>query len=297
MSARPDPALRMARWSVAVGVAVFAIKWAAWRLTGSVAIYSDALESIVNIVAAVAALIALSVAVRPADATHPFGHTKAEYLSAVIEGALILFAAFEMLRAAWGRFADPQPFDQPALGLALVALAGGIMACWAWLLLAQGRRSRSPALVADAWHLLSDVISTAGVLLGASLAWALGWWWLDPAVAVLVALNVLWIGLRLVRRSLGGLMDEALPPEQVARIREAIEANLDGALEHHDLRTRSAGPRAFVEFHLVVPAAMTVEEAHAITDRLERALERAFPGAETVIHVEPESEAKRGGRG
>ncbi len=295
MSGRSDPALRMARWSVVVGVAVFAIKWTAWRLTGSVAIYSDALESIVNIVAAAAALLALSVAVRPADATHPFGHTKAEYFSAVVEGALILFAAFEMMRTAWGRFADPQPFDQPALGLALVALAGGVMAGWAWLLLAQGRRSRSPALVADAWHLLSDVISTAGVLLGATLAWVLGWWWLDPVVAVLVAINVLWIGLGLVRRSVGGLMDEALPPDQVARIRRTIEANLDGALEYHDLRTRSAGPRAFVEFHLVVPGRMSVEEAHAITDRLERALAEAVPGAVAVIHVEPENEAIHSG--
>ncbi|WP_293170467.1 cation diffusion facilitator family transporter, partial [Oceanithermus sp.] len=130
---------------------------------------------------------------------------------------------------------------------------------------------------------------------GASLAWAFGWWWLDPLVAVGVALNILWVGLKLVRRSVGGLMDEALPPDQVARIHAVITANLDGALEFHDLRTRASGPRAFVEFHLVVPAGMTVERAHAITDRLERALEEALPGAEAVIHVEPESEAKHGG--
>lgn len=287
--------LSLARWSVAIGLLVFAIKWTAWRLTGSVAIYSDALESIVNIVAATGALVALSVAVRPADASHPFGHTKAEYFSAVAEGALILFAAFEMLRAAWGRFLSPQPFTEPVLGLGLVALSGAITGGWAFLLLAQGRRMRSPALVADAQHLLTDVASTAGVLFGAGLAWRLGWWWLDPLVAAGVALNILVVGLRLVRRSVGGLMDEALPEDQVDRIRSAIEANLDGALEYHDLRTRASGPRAFVEFHLVVPASMTVEEAHAITDRLERALETALPGSETVIHVEPESEAKHGG--
>ncbi|WP_457633438.1 cation diffusion facilitator family transporter [Oceanithermus desulfurans] len=295
MKAQDARSLGLARWSVAVGLGVFGIKWLAWELTGSVAIYSDALESIVNIVAAVGALVALAVAVRPADATHPFGHTKAEYFSAVAEGALILFAAFEMLRAAWTRFLNPQPFTEPALGLGLVALAGAITAGWAFLLLAQGRRVRSPALVADAQHLLTDVASTVGVLFGAGLAWRLGWWWLDPLVAAGVALNILVVGLRLVRRSVGGLMDEALPPDQVERIQRTIAANLDGALEYHDLRTRASGPRAFVEFHLVVPAAMTVEEAHAITDRLERALAEALPGAETVIHVEPESEAKHGG--
>ncbi len=295
MNAQDARSLSLARWSVVVGLGVFGIKWLAWELTGSVAIYSDALESIVNIVAAVAALLALSVAVRPADATHPFGHTKAEYFSAVVEGALILFAAFEMIRAAWGRFAHPVPFEQPALGLGLVALSGALTTGWAALLLAQGRRARSPALVADAWHLFTDVFSTLGVLAGASLAWAFGWWWLDPLVAVGVALNILVVGLRLVRRSVGGLMDEALPPDQVAHVRRVIEANLDGALEYHDLRTRASGPRAFLEFHLVVPAEMTVERAHAITDRLERALADTLPGAETVIHVEPESEAKHGG--
>ncbi|WP_457638149.1 cation diffusion facilitator family transporter [Oceanithermus sp.] len=284
--------LKWAAWSVAVGVVVFALKWMAWLLTGSVGIYSDALESVVNIVAAGAALIALAVSARPADASHPFGHTKAEYFSAVIEGALILFAAFEMIRAAWHRFANPQPFDQPVLGLATLALAAAVMGGWALVLLAQGRKARSPALIADAWHLLSDVIATGGVLLGAGLAWLLKWWWLDPVVAVLVALNILWVGLKLVRGSVGGLMDEALPKEQVEKIRQTISANLGGALEYHDLRTRVAGPRAFVEFHLVVPSQMTVAEAHAICDRLERALAEAVPGLTTVVHVEPESEAK-----
>ena len=284
--------IRWAFWSVVVGVVVFALKWTAWLLTGSVGIYSDALESIVNIVAAIAALIALRVSARPADASHPFGHTKAEYFSAVIEGALILFAAFEMIRAAWHRFANPEPFDQPVLGLALLALAAGLTAAWAFFLLAQGRKARSPALEADAWHLLSDAIATSGVLVGAGLAWLLRWWWLDPVVAVLVALNILWVGLKLVRGSVGGLMDEALPAEQVATIRRVIEENLGGALEYHDLRSRAAGPRAFVEFHLVVPGSMSVEQAHAITDRLEQALEKAVPGLVAVIHVEPESEAK-----
>jgi cation diffusion facilitator family transporter len=280
-------------WSVLVGLVVFGLKWAAWLLTGSVGIYSDALESIVNIAAAAAALVALVVSARPADESHPFGHTKAEYFSAVIEGALILFAAVEMIRAAWSRFANPEPFEQPALGLALLALAAALMAAWALLLLAQGRRTRSPALVADAWHLLSDVIATTGVLIGAGLAWLLGWWWLDPVVAVLVALNILWVGFKLVRGSVGGLMDEALPTGEVARIKEVIAANLGRALEFHDLRTRAAGPRAFVEFHLVVPGSMPVNEAHAITERLERALSEAVPGSVTVIHVEPESEAKK----
>jgi len=290
--------LAYARWNVVVGLVIFALKWLAWRLTGSVAIYSDALESIVNIAAAAGALAALAVAVRPADDTHPYGHSKAEYFAAVAEGTLILFAAFEMLRAARERLLDPQPFAQPELGLALVALSGAATAGWALLLRAQGRRARSPALLADAAHLFTDVASTAGVLLGATLAWHSGWWWLDPLIAAGVALNILIVGLGLVRRSVGGLMDEALPPDQVERIRKTIADNLDGAIEFHALRTRASGPCAFVEFHLVVPAKMTVEEAHAITERLERALASALPGAETIIHVEPESEARnQGGQG
>jgi len=285
--------MRMAYWSIAVGVVVFLLKWLAWLLTGSVGIYSDALESIVNIAAALAALSALAVSHRPADKNHPFGHTKAEYFSAVAEGALILVAAFEMIRAAWGRFARPLPFEQPAKGLALLALAAGLMAVWALLLLAQGRRTRSPALVADAWHLLSDVVATSGVLLGAGLAWLLKWWWLDPLIATAVALNILWLGLRLVRDSVGGLMDEALPEEKLSLVRRVIEQNLSGAIEYHDLRSRIAGPRTFVEFHLVVPSRMSVEQAHAITDRLERAIAESLPGAIAVIHVEPESEAKK----
>ena len=226
-----DRAVKMALGSVAVGLVVLGLKFQAYWLTGSVALYSDALESIINVVAAVAALLALTVSTRPADANHPYGHDKAEYFSAVLEGVLIVLAALAILREAWVGFLDPRPLDAPALGLALNALASVINGVWSWLLIRHGRRWRSPALVADGRHLLADVVTSCGVLVGVGLVAVTGWLVLDPLLAALVALNILWSGWQLVRESVGGLMDEAVAPELRARIQDAITLHGGGALQ------------------------------------------------------------------
>lgn len=281
--------------SVGVGIVVLALKFAAWWVTGSVALYSDALESIVNVAASSAALIAIRVSARPADANHPYGHHKAEYFSVVLEGVLIIVAAFSILREAYLAFLAPQMFDAPVAGLVINGIAGAINGVWCWYLIREGNRRRSPALVADGKHLLTDVLTSAGVLVGLVLAVVTGIPVLDPLLAAIVALNILWSGWRLIRESLGGLMDEAVPAETLDRIRQVISENATGAIEAHDVRTRNAGRMTFVDFHLVVPGAMSVTDAHAICDTIERALKAEVPDTLITIHVEPEEKAKHHG--
>ncbi|WP_019550109.1 cation diffusion facilitator family transporter [Thermus scotoductus] len=282
-----------ARLSLVVALLVLGLKAFAYLLTGSVALLSDALESTVNVAATLLALFAIRFAQRPPDETHPFGHSKAEYFSAVLEGVLVVLTAFLIAKESIPRLLHPRPLGDLGPGLLVSLLASLINGLLAWHLLRQGRRLRSPALTADGYHVLSDVLSSVGVLAGVSLAWATGLWVLDPLLALLVAGNILLMGFRLVRQSVGGLMDEGLSPAEVGRIRKTIAEALGGrALEVHDLKTRKAGNRAFLEFHLVVPGSMTVEEAHRLCDELERALEKEFPGLVVTIHVEPEKERK-----
>ena len=286
---------KAAALSAAIGALVTALKFAAYWLTGSLALYSDALESIINVVAAVTALAALRVAARPADAGHPYGHHKAEYFSAVIEGTLVIVAAILILREAGHGLLDPRPLDAPWTGLAINAVATAINAAWAMLLMRRGRAWRSPALVADARHVLADVFTSGGVLVGVGLVLATGVLALDPIVAGLVALNILWSGWTMVRDSVDGLMDRAASPEMVQRIRSLIASHSEGALEAHDMRTRHAASATFIDFHLVVPGEMSVAASHAICDRLENAIEREIEGAVVVIHVEPGDHAKARG--
>jgi cation diffusion facilitator family transporter len=281
--------------SIAVGVAAFALKLGAWGATGSVAFYSDALESVVNIVAAVAAFVAVRVAALPADANHPYGHQKAEFLSATLEAALILIAAGLILWEALGAVMAPRAPDAPLAGAALVTAATALNAVWARLLLRWGRAWRSPALVADGRHLWADVVSSAGVLAGFALIPMTGWLWLDPALATGVAVNVLWSGWRMLRESVGGLMDEAVDDATLRRIARTVAASAQGAVQAHDLKARSLGRGVAVEFHLVVPGDMSVEEAHRICDRIEAALRAEFAGLSVAIHVEPEHKAKDAG--
>lgn len=281
--------------SIVVGIAVLALKYIAYLLTGSVALLSDAIESIVNVVTAVIALLAIRWSAMPADAGHPYGHHKAEYFSAVVEGVLIIVAALAILREAYLGYLASKILDAPWQGLAVNGLAGLINAVWSWMLIRQGRRHKSPALVADGRHLLADVFSSVGVLGGVALAALTGWAVLDPALAAAVALHILWSGWRLMKESVGGLMDEAVPPEALARIREIISANADGAIEAHDLRSRHAGRMIFVDLHLVVPGSMSVAAAHEICDRLERAIKAEFGDALISVHVEPDSKAKHSG--
>jgi cation diffusion facilitator family transporter len=205
-------------------------------------------------------------------------------------------AAVLILQEAWDAFIKPRTLQALGQGMVLNGLATVINGVWCAFLIVWGGRQRSPALVAGGWHLLTDVATSAGVLVGLGLAAFSGWQMLDPLLAAAVALNIVWVGWRLVRDSVGGLMDEAVPPETALRIRQTIAANSEGAIQAHDVRTRAAGRAAFIEFHLVVPGDMTVATSHAICDRLEAALGEAVPGAEVVIHVEPEKEAKRQGR-
>lgn len=284
--------------SLAVAGVVFGLKWLAYMLTGSVALYSDALESIVNIVAAGTALIAAHISRRPADDNHPYGHTKAEYFSAVLEGVLIVLAAIAIVGEAWPRLFAPQPIAGLSAGLLTALGASGINTALGWFLIRSGRKARSPAVVANGLHILTDVLTSVGVVLGIGLAWLSGWWVLDPLLAMAVAINILWVGWRLVRDSIGGLMDESASETELAEIRSALNYALEGlaaegrVLEIHDLRTRRAGPRTFVEFHLVVPGQTSVELAHQICDRLENALQASLAGVTTTIHVEPDHKAK-----
>ena len=260
-------ALKLAVGSLLVGVIVLGLKTLAWWITGSVALLSDALESTVNLTTAFAALIAIRVAQRPADANHPFGHHKAEFFSAVLEGVMIIIAALFILREAYEGFLSPRALDAPIEGLLVNGAATALNAIWAMVLVRQGRRLKSPALVADGKHLWTDVLTSVGVAVGVLAAFATGWWLFDPIMAALVAVNILWSGSRVVKESLSGLMDEAVPETTLARIREAISDKAHGAVEAHDLRTRHAGKVTFVEFHLVVPGDMTVFDAHEICDR------------------------------
>jgi cation diffusion facilitator family transporter len=287
--------IRLAFAGIAVGLVVLALKYAAYLVTGSVALYSDALESIVNVATATAAFLAVRLSAVPPDAKHPYGHHKVEYLSAVGEGILIGVAALAILRKAYFGYLDPQPVAAPVLGLAINGLASAINAIWCFVLFRYGRRFRSPALVADAKHLLTDVVTSAGVLVGVILTVLTGWSVLDSIVAAAVAVHILWWGWELMRQSIGGLMDEAVSNVMLAKIREAISKEAQGAIEAHDLRTRHAGRTTFIEFHLVVPGTMTVAESHAICDRVEAALKDDLPEAVITIHVEPEEKAKLDG--
>ncbi|MBX9466208.1 MAG: cation diffusion facilitator family transporter [Aquamicrobium sp.] len=283
---------RLAAWSIVVAFGVMGLKFVAWWMTGSVALYSDALESIVNVIAGFAAFWAISVSHKPADRDHQYGHHKAEYFSAVLEGVLIVVAALLIMGEVWRSWQNPAPIEQAWEGLAVNGVAAGINCVWALMLIRVGRKDKSPALEADGHHVMTDVVTSIGVIAGLVGAVLTGWYFLDPLLALVVALNILWQGWKVITSSLDGLMDRAVPVEEHVRIRDIISANSKGALEVHDLKTRIAGRATFIEFHMVVDAHMTVGESHAICDRIEEALEAEIPSVRIVIHVEPEDEAK-----
>ncbi len=286
---------RVAIGTIVVGLVVLAMKAAAWWLTGSAALYSDALESVVNVVASLVAFLAIGVAAKPADANHPYGHAKAEFFSAVIEGGLIIVAALSILQHAYVTWYQPAVLAAPWFALALTGVSTAINGGWAGLLSRVGRAERSAALVADSKHLWSDVVTSVGILAGLGIALATGLHWLDPVLAVVTAMHVLWSGLSVIRSSVGGLMDEAPDSATMDRIRRLVNEHAQGALEAHDLRTRHAGRTTYLEFHMVVPGAMRVDEAHDICDRVEAALKREVHGLIVTIHVEPEGKAKHQG--
>ncbi|MGB1886744.1 MAG: cation diffusion facilitator family transporter, partial [Paracoccaceae bacterium] len=256
-------------------------------------LFSDALESTVNVATALVTFIAIRVAAIPEDENHPYGHHKAELMSATFEGALIIIAAFVILWQAYLALMTPLPLTEVREGLAINLIAGIINGIWCYYLLREGQKLHSPALVADGKHLLTDVYSSLGVIAGIALAAWFGIWWLDGALAILVAANILWSGYHVVQTSLSGLMDEALSEADQATIKSIIAEHGSGAVQAHDLRTRQAGQAKFIDFHLVVPSDMTVFDAHELCDRIEAALKIEFAHMQIHIHLEPEHKAHK----
>jgi cation diffusion facilitator family transporter len=283
---------RVAATNIGVALTVVVLKYVAYSVSGSVALFSDALESIVNVITAVAAYFAIWMSALPPDSDHPFGHSKAEFLAAMFEGAMIAVAAVLIMIKAYAGLTEGVTLEHSVLGLVINSAATIINAAWAWAMIKWGTAWRSPALVADGHHLFTDVITSVGVVIGLILAVATGWNILDPLIAAVVAVNILMMGYRIATDSMSRLLDQAASPEIEGRIRGSIEANGVGALQAHDIRTRQAGRALFIEFHLVVPGSMTVDEAHAICDRLENSIEQSIEGSEVVIHVEPDYKAK-----
>ncbi len=283
---------KLAYGSLAISLIVLLIKGIAYQVTGSVALFSDALESVINVVSSLTALVAIGFAAQPPDAEHPYGHGKAEYLSAVAIGVMIVLAGVAILREAYEGIIAPHPIDAPLLGLGISSIATVMNAVWSAVLIRLGRRERSAALVSDGKHLLADVVTSSGVVIGVGLAVATGILVLDSVIAALVACHVLWSGWDVIRENSGGLLDEAAPADEIQRINEIIAANSEEAIEAHALRTRLAGKTTFVDFDLVVSGAMTVSRSHAICDRLEAALKDALGEAIVTVHVEPHEKAE-----
>lgn len=272
--------------SVATSLVTIVLKFGAYFLTGSVGLLSDALESFVNLGAALVAAVTLSYAHSGEDEDHNFGHEKAEYFSSGIEGALIFVAAAAIIWSALPRLAAPQPLEQVGLGLALsVAAAGANLLC-GWFLLKGAREHRSITLEADAHHLLTDVWTTAGVIAAVAVVHFTGWLVLDPVIAIVVALQILWTGWSLIRRSFDGLMDRAIPEEERARIAAILDQVKARGGDYHRLRTRVSGKKSFVDVHLLVPGTMTVHEGHDLAHRLESEIEAAIPHVEVLTHLE-----------
>jgi cation diffusion facilitator family transporter len=282
------PSLTRYAWlSIAAAIATILLKGTAWWLTGSVGLLSDAIESFVNLAAAMMALWILTVAATPADDRHAHGHSKAEYFSSAFEGLMIVFAALSIIWAAVDRLLNLQPLESVGIGLAVSVVASIVNLLVARILLKVGRDNHSIVLEADAHHLMTDVWTSAGVVVGVALVWVTGWLWLDPVIAIAVALNIVWTGWQLMHRSAEGLMDVSLPEEKVAEIEAVLKLYREQGLDFHALRTRQAGSRAFVSVHVLVPGQWTVKEAHDWAERIERDIRKVMPRVNAMTHLEP----------
>jgi cation diffusion facilitator family transporter len=279
--------VRYAWLSVGAALLTFFLKMWSWQATGSVSLLSDALESLANLAAAFIAVASLSVAARPADDEHAYGHTKAEYFASGIEGALILIAAAGIGWNAVDRLMDPRPLEQPMMGILLSAVAAAINLAVARVLFHVGGRHHSVALVADAKHLMTDVWTSAVVIVAVALVSLTGWTWLDPALGMLLACHIVVTGIRLVHQSMLGLMDTGLPPEELDLVRTVLDGFNDRGVQHHALRTRVAGARRFMSVHLLFPGDWTVTRAHAMSEDIEAALRAAVPRMTILTHLEP----------
>ncbi len=274
--------------SIAAAILTIGLKTGAYLVTDSVGLLSDALESCINLVAAVVAFWALSFAAKPADVEHPFGHTKAEYFSSGLESALIMVAAIGIAIAAWDRLLSPHPLEQIGLGLGLSLIATAINGGTAWVLLRAGKRFRSITLRADAHHLLTDVWTSAGVLIGIGLVKLTGWLILDPIIALLVAANIIWVGVRLLRETGSELLDRSIPADERNQIKTLMLPYEQQGTQFHALKTRGAGSRRFISFHVLVPGAWTVYQGHQLCEELELAIIQQLPGSYVITHLEPQ---------
>lgn len=281
---------RFAWLSIGAAILTIALKTTAYWLTGSVGLLSDALESLVNLVAAIMALAMLSVAARPADEIHAFGYSKAEYFSSGLEGALILLAAAGIAWTAVPRLLVPQPLEQIGIGLAISVLASAINFAVARVLLSAGKAYRSITLEADAHHLMTDVWTSAGVMVGVGAVALTGWLRLDPIIALIVAANILRTGWQLLGRSIRGLLDAVLPAAQQNVINEVLKRYESRGIQYHALRTRQAGTRAFISLHVLVPGDWTVQRGHDLLEQLEREIRAVVPGAQLFTHLEPQED-------
>lgn len=286
-----SPSLQRYAWlSIATALATIVLKGIAWWLTGSVGLLSDAMESFVNLAGALMALAMLSLAETPADDTHAHGHGKAEYFSSGFEGFLILIAAVSIAYAAVGRLLHPQGLEDVGIGLAVSVVASIINLATARILLGVGRQHNSITLEADAHHLLTDVWTSVGVILGVGLVWATGWLWLDPVIALIVAANIVWTGWQLLRRSAAGLMDVSVPEETRLQIEQVLDRYRTEGLEFHALRTRQAGARAFATIHVLVPGNWSVQKGHDHSERIEADLRAVLPHVHVTTHLEPKED-------
>ena len=277
--------------SIAAAVGTIALKASAWLITGSVGFLSDAAESVVNLAAAIVALIAVRIAMRPPDDDHAYGHEKAEYFSAGTEGALVLVAAVGIAWVAVARLLDPQPVSDVGIGVAVAGVASVLNLGVATILTRVGREQRSITLEADGRHLMTDVWTSAGVIVGIIAVSLTGWERLDPIIALLVAANIVRTGVQLLSRSTGGLMDHALGPAEQAEIQAVLASHREDGVEFHALRTRQAGRRAFISMHVLVPGAWTVQQGHDLAERVEREVTERLPYATVFTHVEPREDA------
>ncbi|MBC5784731.1 cation transporter [Ramlibacter sp. USB13] len=286
-SAQRIPPQVLLRWSVAVAAVTIALKTLAWWLTGSVGLLSDAMESIVNLASAAFALLMVKIAARPADEDHPYGHHKAEYFSAGFEGLMIIVAAAGIAWAALLRFRAPQPLEQVGIGLVLSVVSSAFNGGLAWLMFQSGRAHRSMALEGDARHLMTDVWTSVGVIVGVGLVAATDWLWLDPVIAIAVAANILREGVHLMWKSTEGLMDRALEPEVLAEIDRTLEQFRHHTIRFDHVSTRRSGKRRFVDMHMHMPANWTLGRAAALRTTVEQALMSAVPGLRASIQLLP----------
>ncbi len=284
-------ALKLSGLSLIISLLNFGFKFLAYYLTGSVAIYSDSLESIINIFSAFLAFIGTRISFKPSDLDHPYGHTKVEYLISILEALFILIASFSILWEAYQKFLSPFEIQSLEIGLILISLTALLNGLLSYKIYRQGKKESSPILISHAAHLFTDVITTAGIILGITLAKILNFWYLDPLLAILVGLNIFYMGYKILKEAVNSLLDVSLSKEKTQSIHNIIQSTISGSkipqADYHAFRSRKAGRSSFVEFHLTVPGETSVKEAHDLCDEIERNIQKEHPEIQVTIHLEP----------